>query len=967
MGISGTSKSNITNASILEADTIKTDTIKPGIGALSDVVVVEANLNIKEGVNPGIGVIEFELCDGIIATQGTNTLTLDTNTLKIDGIPATTGVANVLTYDSSTKEVKYQPAGTAPVLSVSGTSGEVNVSPTTGNCVVGLPNIGTAGTFAYPASITTDAKGRVSAITAGSAPTVPTLAQVLIAGNNSGAKDIIMDAGQKIEVETITNTQNITGNPITGGINVKTLSNNNRLELSDITRTANLTAQFGNRTYQHYSDSLNQKAGISFTDPPIGYNRKVEVGIDGGGDYTKLVGIQLPGGDPYDTHLMYETSTGEVYYQQFPIEKTLYPLGDLVVQTVIPNVFYDNETYNIVNNGINPGNVSIPLTPVSNQAYIPFFAKDGTPFPTNVISDNGTPIDPAYPPTPNSGRVKCMITDPYNPKIYVACYASAGQNGTMIYEFNIETNTWTQYALVDGEAYCIILDGNYLYIGGSFNNTTINGGTVACKNIIEIDIPANTANIMPGNGLNGSVNCFEKWNGYIAIGGKFSETALGGTGYLEYFALYDRTNAQFLNINQNSSLTLNDWGFDDQVYSLAVLPQTNTLVIGGQFTSQYANGTTYTYSKICQYQTLTLFNAVGDGSIGGGVVSDMLVDYEGGLLYVAGKFTTSVGDHFVALPINTLNKYIYLGWNGNFFTQGATNALTKDEISGLIWVMNNTDGTVYRFNPNVNTANAYENIGNILSITTPTAVFYSWYDKAVHYAFEGGDLYYRYSCDQRIKMTQQNGDLFIIDGAEYDVLVLPKKGSSITVRGGNSTPSRWYVFGASPGVYGEWATGQITEPGSAYATALLTDSQTGIGNLLFGWNSITGKNINLSSVNSGKITVGQKGLYKMSFSVQLSRSGGGGSHSDVFIWFIVNGLYYQNTNSQFVVGNNDDESAPYNEVFVELNIGDWVGLVMECPTNNIDIPTIPATATQPQIPGAIFKIELVNPTREPFI
>jgi hypothetical protein len=267
----------------------------------------------------------------------------------------------------------------------------------------------------------------------------------------------------------------------------------------------------------------------------------------------------------------------------------------------------------------------------------------------------------------------------------------------------------------------------------------------------------------------------------------------------------------------------------------------------------------------------------------------------------------------------------------------------------------------------VDIANAYESISNILGLTNPRALFYSWYDKAVHYGIESGDTYYRYSCEQRIKIYQNNGDLFVLgDGSEYDVLVLPKKGSSVSVRGGLATPGKWYVFGASSGVYGEWATGQITEPGPAYATAIFTETLTGLGSTGFGWNSITGKNINLPSVQSNKITVGQKGLYKMSFSVQLSRSGGGGSHSDVFIWFVVNGNNYQQTNSHYVVGNNNDESAPYNEVFVELNIGDWVSIALECPDNDVNVITTPATATQPQIPGVIFNIELVNPTREPF-
>lgn len=56
------------------------------------------------------------------------------------------------------------------ILSVSGTSGEVNASTSSGATTVSLPNVGAANTYAYPASITTDTKGRITTITAGTQP-----------------------------------------------------------------------------------------------------------------------------------------------------------------------------------------------------------------------------------------------------------------------------------------------------------------------------------------------------------------------------------------------------------------------------------------------------------------------------------------------------------------------------------------------------------------------------------------------------------------------------------------------------------------------------------------------------------------------------------------------------------------------------------------------------------------------------
>lgn len=137
-GIGG--KTELKNASVVEGDTIKTDTIQAGIGALSDVVRINANLLIQDGVVAGQGVLEFENCDGNIITQTGHSLTLNTETLKMDGITGG-NYSNVLGYDTVSKEVRYQPivsvdtiaGGTGATLSattnVSYVSGTNNTLP----------------------------------------------------------------------------------------------------------------------------------------------------------------------------------------------------------------------------------------------------------------------------------------------------------------------------------------------------------------------------------------------------------------------------------------------------------------------------------------------------------------------------------------------------------------------------------------------------------------------------------------------------------------------------------------------------------------------------------------------------------------------------------------------------------------------------------------------------------------------
>jgi hypothetical protein len=76
---------------------------------------------------------------------------------------------------------------TTMVISVSGTAGQISISGTSQNPIVGLVNVGTPGTCSNPSSLTTDPQGRVPTCTSGPAP-------VLSVTGVSG--DITCTAGQ---------------------------------------------------------------------------------------------------------------------------------------------------------------------------------------------------------------------------------------------------------------------------------------------------------------------------------------------------------------------------------------------------------------------------------------------------------------------------------------------------------------------------------------------------------------------------------------------------------------------------------------------------------------------------------------------------------------------------------------------------------------------------------------------------
>jgi hypothetical protein len=77
--------------------------------------------------------------------------------------------------------------GAGPALTASGTN------PT--GITIDMPNVGVAGTSAFPTSITTDAKGRVSAITAGSAPVASVNAGTAITITGPPTAPVVNNAG----------------------------------------------------------------------------------------------------------------------------------------------------------------------------------------------------------------------------------------------------------------------------------------------------------------------------------------------------------------------------------------------------------------------------------------------------------------------------------------------------------------------------------------------------------------------------------------------------------------------------------------------------------------------------------------------------------------------------------------------------------------------------------------------------
>jgi len=209
-------------------------------------------------------------------------------------------------------------------------------------------------------------------------------------------------------------------------------------------------------------------------------------------------------------------------------------------------------------------------------------------------------------------------------------------NANHIARFNTQTNTWSTLGLggngVNGTVNALAIDGNFLYVGGSFTQANVGGPTVSVSNLARFNLSTSTWQSV-GGGVDGFVYALAVSGNNLFVGGGFS--IAGGSTITRGIAR--------LNLSNNTWSALGSVGLlqlGAQVYTLAI--DGDTLFVGGNFSTD--NTSNFNAIASVNWQT-NQWAKLGSGT-GNGVGNTnpfpppfvQVIALSGDTLFVGGRF-----------------------------------------------------------------------------------------------------------------------------------------------------------------------------------------------------------------------------------------------------------------------------------------------------------------------------------------
>lgn len=140
--------------------------------------------------------------------------------------------------------------------------------------------------------------------------------------------------------------------------------------------------------------------------------------------------------------------------------------------------------------------------------------------------------------------------------------------------------------------------------------------------------------------------------------------------------------------------------------------------------------------------------------------------------------------------------------------------------------------------------------------------------------------------------------------------------------------------------------------GSFYST------QTQLANALSAETKITYNNTGLCFgcyvSNNTRINLTYQGVWKVAFSVQLDKDGGGINECN--IWFKQNNVNIPNSNTRVVVAGQTGETAPYVELVVLANANDYIEVCFNSADTTLGAHFFAGDAVIPATPSVIVNV-----------
>ena len=144
-------------------------------------------------------------------------------------------------------------------------------------------------------------------------------------------------------------------------------------------------------------------------------------------------------------------------------------------------------------------------------------------------------------------------------------------------------------------------------------------------------------------------------------------------------------------------------------------------------------------------------------------------------------------------------------------------------------------------------------------------------------------------------------------------------------------------------LYGSFGSTQSQTVSGANQATPITHNLTFIAN-----------GVDYDPVNPSHIRITADGVYKVSYSVQLDKVGGGTSTCD--IWIAIDGVNVPTSASRCVVAGNNGESFVMCEYIFQLNAGQYVEVIFASPDNTMTAQHFAAVGVYPEVPSIITNV-----------